>query len=487
MFNHPVLLAFGTIVHLTVFTLITLHCLGRRRNAGATILWIAIAWSFPLIGPLLYISFGIDRVADRGFERFLAEERLKKVCDTASSEISWHMSDRAQPESALQSDFNRTLDALLPEHPALSGNQIEPLVTGDEAYPEMLETIRNAQDHIHLQSFIFGRHEVGREFLKTLAEKAEEGVTVRLLYDRFGSTHAHLLGLFRKYKNIPNLQIAGWTQSNWVKKQFQINLRNHRKILVVDGKTAFFGGINLHRDNTSAHAGEPIRDYHFKAHGPMVQELQYSFLKDWYFITSENPENLLSTRYFPRLAPAGTQTARLISSGPSSPKQIATETLFTALGVAEKQILAVSPYFTPPPEILSAFRSAALRGLDVSIVLPKKSNHTYAAYAAQALYADLMEAGVRIYERNPPFMHSKALVIDNELVLVGTANIDERSLNLNYETIAAIYSTQLADTMKEIIHEEMANSCEILLNEWQKRPEHRKLLENLASLMAPVI
>lgn len=487
MIGQPILWIIGWLIHVVTVILVTFHCLKRQRNASATILWIALAWSFPGIGPLIYLSFGIDRVKDRGFEKFMSDQKLLSKREKSAPYAYWHSTPRTTAQSEFQRELDRVLDALIPEHPPLDKNQIRPLVGGDEAYPEMLEAIRSAKSHIHLQSFIIGKDQTGTEFMEALAQKAAEGVEVRLLYDRFGSTKAFLGGLFRKHSGIKNFQIAGWTQANPLKRQFQINLRNHRKTLVVDGHQAFFGGINLHDENTSAHPNGPIRDYHFSLRGPIVQELQYAFLRDWHFITAENPADLLHEKFFPKQIPEGEAVARLLSSGPVNEKEVAVETFFSAISLAKQQILAVTPYFVPPPDILRALRSAALRGLDVRLIVPKKNNHFYAGFASRSLYTRLLLAGVKIYERNPPFMHAKALVIDSSCALVGTANLDQRSLNLNYETTAIIHGAPFADRMKEIIHEDISRSTEISLSEWSKRSASRRLLENLANLMSPVL
>ncbi|MBC8205956.1 MAG: cardiolipin synthase [Kiritimatiellaeota bacterium] len=490
MLHHPIILTLGTVLHFTAFGLVTFHSLQRRRNASSTLLWIFIAWSFPLVGPLFYLTFGVDRVADRGFKKFLTEEHLLSTragTREAAPFAYWHDIAEAPAGNELQQGMDHVLNALLPDHPAHAGNRLTPLAGGDEAYPAMLTAIRGAQKHIHLQSFIIGRDTISHEFMDALAAKAAEGVQVRVLYDRFGSTRAHRLGFFLKYRWVKNIQIAGWTQANPLKRQLQINLRNHRKALIVDGKTAFFGGVNLHDENTSAHKNGPIRDYHFAAEGPIVQELQYSFLRDWYFITGENPETLLTENYFPKSGDAGDVTVRLINSGPSTEKDVAIETFFNAVTLAKKEVLAVTPYFVPPAEILRALHSAALRGVDVRLIVPQKNNHRYAGFASRALYEDLLLAGVKIYERHPPFMHAKALVVDGELALIGTANLDNRSLSLNYETSAAVYSKPFADALKNLIHEDIDSSDEILLVDWHNRPVHRRFLENLAALMSPVL
>ncbi len=307
------------------------------------------------------------------------------------------------------------------------------------------------------------------------------------LFDQFGSTHAYLGGMFRKYRNIPNFNIHGWTQANPFKRQFQINLRNHRKNLVVDGTTAFFGGVNISSENTTSDTHPAIRDYHFKVEGPLVHELQYSFLRDWFFMTEEPLDQLLSPGHFPQAEPMGSAMARVIDSGPSAPAELAGELFFNAIVMAQSQVLVVTPYFVPTNDILKALRSAARRGVDVRIVVPSENNHRYAGLASKALYEELLEAGVRIFERKPPFMHAKAMAIDSTVALVGTANLDVRSLELNYETTVLINDESTVNKLKLIIREDIAESTELNLNEWLQRPALQKLGENLCALMTPIL
>jgi cardiolipin synthase len=486
--------AFSTALHILAFIGVTLHALQRRRNASATILWIFVAWSLPVFGPLLYLSFGIDRIPAKGLQKRAANQALMRQRDIrhedSSTFIAWH-NDYRTPLEKLDGSYsqmlNMSVDALSPEHPLLDGNTITPLICGDEAYPLMLQAIRSAKNHIHLQSFIIHRDDIGRKFLEELKLKADAGVKVRLLFDRFGSTHAHLGGMFRQYRNIPNLEICGWTQANPLKRQFQVNLRNHRKNLVIDGHVAFFGGVNIADENVTSKGRKSIRDYHFKVEGPLVHELQLSFLRDWFFMTEEPIDTLLNADHFPQMLSIGPARARLIDSGPSEPPLIAAETFFNAIIMAKKQILIVTPYFVPTSDLLRAIRSAAHRGVDVRIVVPEKNNHRYAGMASKALYEELLEAGVRIYQRKPPFIHAKAMVIDDAVALVGTANLDVRSLELNYETTALIEDETSINKLKLMIHEDMDLSTEVALNEWLQRPALHKLGENLCALMTPVL
>lgn len=484
----------STAMHLAAFAGVTLHALKRRRNASATILWIFVAWSIPLFGPLLYLGFGVDRVPSKGLAKQAANRLLMLQRDRRHEDsgpfIARHLEHRAGPDdlrSELGTRLNQALDALIPEHPLLHGSSLAPLQSGDQAYPLMLEAIRSAKDHIHLQSFIFGRDEIGRAFLDALKAKADEGVQVRLMFDTFGSTHAYLGGLFRSYRKTPNLQICGWTQANPLKRQFQINLRNHRKNLIVDGSVAFFGGVNIAEENSSRPDREAIRDYHFRAEGPIVHELQISFLRDWYFMKGESIDRLLTPGHFPATTSTGRALARIIDSGPSGPPGLVGEVFFNAIILAQRQILLVTPYFVPTIDILKALQSAARRGVDTCLIVPEKNNHLYAGMASRALYEELLAAGVRICHRAPPFIHAKAMIVDDTLALVGTANLDVRSLELNYETTMLFEEEAAVGKLKQMVLDDIARSRELNLNEWLRRPAVQKMGENLCALMTPVL
>ena len=493
-FNLTYWVVISTALHIMAFIAVILHALQRRRNASATLLWIFVAWSFPLIGPLLYLSFGVDRVPNKGLRNKATNQLMMRQLTERHKDdgpfIAWHYDYRTDL-STIESDFirkvNHAIDGLNPGHPLLDGNRIEPLVSGDQAYPLMLQAIRSAKHHIHMQSFIISRDQTGIEFLDALKAKAEEGVKVRLMFDRFGSTHAYLGGMFREYRNVPNFDIQGWTQANPLKRQFQINLRNHRKNLVTDGETAFFGGVNISSENRTCDGHASIRDYHFKAEGPLVHELQYSFLRDWFFMTEEPIDSLLRPEYFPRMNLSGSAMARVIDSGPSAPPEMVGAVFFNAIVLAQSQVLIVTPYFVPTNDILKALRSAARRGVDVRIILPQENNHRYAGMAAKALYEELLDSGARIFHRKPPFIHAKAMVVDDAVALVGTANLDVRSLELNYETTVLIVDEVAVNKLKLIVHEDMEQSTELNLNEWLQRPPIQKLGENLCSLMTPVL
>jgi cardiolipin synthase len=482
------------LLHLAAFVLVLTHCLCSRREPTSALLWIFLTWSFPVIGAFLYVTVGVDRVARKGFAKELRNQELlvhRQAREDESLPLAYwqhvHANRGGTPGTASGREIDRGLAAILPEYPLLGGNRIRTLVTGEEAYPAMLAAIARAGHHIHCQAYILGHDRVGRQFMDALAERARAGVRVRVLYDRFGSTRALFTGFFRRYRHVPNLAVAGWTQAKPLKRQFQINLRNHRKILVVDGAAAFTGGMNIHAGNIDRPGRPAIRDLHFEVAGPIVQELQYSFMCDWYFMTGESPDELLQAAYFPLVENAGSALLRLVNSGPSSQMERLTDAVFMATAAARERIVAMTPYFVPPTDLLRALRTAALRGIDVCLILPKVNNHVYTALACRALYDELLSAGVRIFERRPPFAHAKALLVDDAFALVGSANLDVRSLRLNYETNLAVYDRGFCVSLRAQLDRELAESDRVTPEAWARRPAWHHVLENFSRLMTPVL
>jgi cardiolipin synthase len=482
------------LLHVTLFLVVALHLFRHRRRTDSTLLWLLITWMLPIVGALLYAMFGVDRVPKERWTRDV-QRRVKldgvrrAVSEDVLPEAYWRSMTGAPvvPTDEWTAELDRPLAVLSQSFPLLGGNAVTPLLTGDEAFPKMLEAIRSAEHHIHLQSFIIGNDDVGREFMDAVAEKARSGVRVRVLYDRFGSAHGLWGGLFRRYRHIPNLTLAGWTQSNIFRKQLYFNLRNHRKAMVVDGRLAFSGGINLNTYSRSHKRKPAIQDYHFELQGPVVQEIQYSFLRDWHVMTEEDPEQLLTARYFRRVPPAGDAMVRVVDSGPSSDVQMTVDLFFNAVNAARKQVFIITPYFLPSEDLLRALRLAALRGVWVSLVVPEKSNHWYTTWAGRGVYEDLLEAGVRIFERRPPFIHAKAMTVDDRLAIVGSANWDYRSLYSNYETCLAVYDPTFVTRQKRMMSEDLHASREVVLEVFKHRPVSHRYFENACGLLAPLL
>lgn len=489
----------ATVFHALSVMFVSYHCLIRRRETNSAVLWIFLTWSFPLIGIFLFLFFGLFHLSNKGWEKYYADEYLlserRNKENTDNGLACWlsvhdwalqtHPADDLSSPAVLT---NNAISALSETNPLLGGNSISLLVTGDEAYPSMLQAIENAEDHIHLQSFIIGNDKIGLRFMEALAAKAIQGVRVKVLYDNLGSTKARWGKLFRKFRKTPNLRLAPWAQVNLFKREFQVNLRNHRKIMIVDGKTAFIGGINISNINITRNNKPPIRDYHFKLNGPIVQELQYVFLRDWHFMTEDQPKNLLNQAHFPDIKPAGSSLLRVINSGPTTTEMEAlSHIFFNAITAAKKEIILVTPYFVPSQDLIQALRAAAMHGAKVQITVPEKNNHITAGLAGRSLYGDLLKSGVEIYERRPPFMHAKSMIIDQQMALIGTANFDTCSLKLDYETNLAVFDRKLISELYNVCQKEIEDSRQITLQSWLERPTHRILLENFCGLLSPVL
>ena len=479
------LLAAG-LVHAALFLAVAVHRLRHRRRTDSTLLWLLAVWALPVAGAVLYAMFGVDRVPRARWRR--TDARRSGLRGGAEERGLWANLAAAavEPPDAWARDMDRSLRGVSSGLPLLGGNLVTPLLTGDEAFPKMLAAIRDARRTIHLQSFIVGADAVGREFMEALADRARAGVRVRVLYDRFGSSEALWSGFFRRWRAVPNLAVAGWTQANLFRRQLQFNLRNHRKALVVDGRIAFTGGCNLHNPERSFGNRRAIQDYHFRVLGPAVNVLQYGFLRDWHMMTGEDPAVLLDPAHF-RAAPAGDMAARVVDSGPDAASNGAADLFFLAVCGARRSVQLLTPYFLPTDELAQALRMAALRGLRVELVLPERSNHVYTTWAGRAFYDDLLDAGARIFERRPPFTHSKALIVDGEMAVVGTANWDVRSLASNYETSLVVYGHAFASAVGLLFREDRLASREILRDAFRRRPLWHRYLENASALLSPLL
>ncbi len=473
------------LAHLAVGVIASLHAIRIKREASSALLWLFIIWSFPFLGAAIYAAYGVDRISAKAALR-----------ETAASAFRTHRAAHGPAPAASRNlltdpwaqSLERALNTVLPDLPSVEGNRIQVFVTGDEAYPPMRAAMAAAQHHIHLQTFILANDSIGRDWMDLLVQKAHEGVQVRVLYDRFGSTPAVLTGFIHRYRRAaPRLRIAGWSLANPWRRQVQVNLRNHRKILVVDGRVAFTGGMNVTEINVTRPGRPADRDFHFEVHGPIVRELQFSFLDDWHFMTGEPAESLLAPEYFPELPPCGSARVRLVPGAPTGDGETLPDILFTLLTMARRQILLVSPYFVPTLDILRALRSAALRGLDVRLLVPKENNHVYAGWAGRAYYGTLLQAGARIVERHPPFLHAKALIIDDTVALVGTANVDSRSLRLNYETNLLVMDRDFLGQLKEAVLAEFQCGDELNWGAWVRRPHWHMWLERTAALLSPTL
>lgn len=476
--------------HLVLGLLLTYDILMHKHRPVSAVLWLGMVWLFPYAGVLLYLTFGKDRIhrstrAREAAEALVAQramahptaERLLSSSERNEARYAGHPAER----------ILRATDRVCRSTWLVPGNRVTLLVDGDEYYPELLAAIDGARDSVHLQTFIYARDEFGWELLDRLKAKAREGVTVRLLYDRFGSSEAFFTRMF-KAAGEAGVHARSISQANPLKGRFQINLRNHRKVVVIDGRTAFVGGINIGNENLSGYTnGAPIRDYHTLVEGPAVADLQLQFLKDWYYATREPLSSMLQSAMFPRLPDDGPALVKVLHGGPVRLGGSLDDAYFTAITAAEHTLRITTPYFVPDEPIVEAIRSAALKGVAVDLVVPHKNNHWYTGAAARSLYGLLLEVGVRIHERRPPFMHAKALVVDDHVSIIGSANLDYRSLHLNFETNMQVADSAFTSALSQQIDREIDRSVLVTQEEHESRPVSRRLVQNFCFLFQPLL
>lgn len=466
--------------------------LNKHEESASAVLWLLFVFYFPVIGVILYLIFGINRVYTRGIQVKLANELIKsEKTDPVHNAFANHYSEQKNfiytTDIADYPGYCKMLDRLLPDTLPLEGNFVELLMDGTKAYPRMLKEIEKAKRNIHLQSFIIMNDPIGSEILGALEKKAREGVDVKVLYDRFGSLKSGML--YRIYgRGLKNFQIHPFLPFS-IRAPWTIQLRNHRKLLIIDGKTVFTGGINISKDNDSrwSRADRYIHDLHCLIKGPAVGEFQFSFLRDWFYVTSQRPNEILREEHFPILKSHGNSIVRVVSSGPGHDYEATEKVFMTAISTAEKYVWIISPYFIPDKPFWKAMCATVARGVEVRVVLPKKNNHWYVQFASQSLFMRLLENGVKIYEKEGSFSHAKAMLVDGVWAYMGSSNCDIRSFRLNYELDFVVARGDFLNVLHNQFMTEMASSKEVMFQDIMKKSLFQQLAENGCALFTPVM
>ena len=457
------------------------HAILHKRDSRAATLWVLCIWFVPLLGPVLYLSLGINRIRRRAVAMREAAEQDALLPETAEPVVP-------PPAEVLPpaASHLRTLAQLVGRvvaRPLIPGNRLETLVNGDAAYPAMLAAIDGASRSVSLGTYIFDNDRSGRRFVDALGAAVKRGVQVRVLIDDVGARYSlpstvHPL----RHARVPVARFLP-TLAPW--RLMTMNLRLHRKIMVVDGRVGFTGGMNLREGNLVAqNPRSPVQDLHFQLEGPAVAQLQEAFAADWAFATKEV---LDGETWFPRLAPSGSVIARAIPDGPDEDFENLRLTILGALACAETSVQILTPYFLPDPAVVSALNVAALRGVRVDIILPARSNLPFVHWASRAMWWQVLRRGCHVWLTPPPFDHSKLMVVDGQWALVGSANWDARSLRLNFEFNLECYDYGLATRLEAFLRRKLAGAREITLQEVDSRNVPQRLRDGSARLLTPYL
>lgn len=463
-------------------TAVTTHAILRKRDVRAAIGWVGLAWLVPLIGPVLYVLFGINRIQRRATElrpphRRPLVPRREPVGDNA---------DLLHGVLTAEHDHLASLatlgDAINPL-PLTTGNTIVPMEGGMDAYRQMLAAIESARQTVGMASYIFDDDDSGRMFAKALAAAVDRGVQVRVLIDGVGAQYS-----FPKASR--RLRAMGIPVAEFLPTFVPLhlpygNLRNHRKLLVADGTVGFTGGMNVRGGYLRPpQRREAVRDLHFRLDGPVVGQIAATFAEDWAFCTGET---LSGVGWFPDIADQGPVVARGIAAGPDEEEERLRLTILGALARAERRVRILSPYFLPDAILQASLALAAMRGVEVEILFPERSNLRLVQWASQAQIGRLIAWGCRVWLTAPPFDHAKAMTVDGLWSLIGSANWDERSLRLNFEFCVEAYDTGLATAIDAMIDARRLHARPLEADESENRSLSVKLRNGAAWLLSPYL
>jgi len=425
----------AALAHIAIAAAVTVHVLLYKRNVGTSISWMGIAWLSPFVGGVLYYALGVNRVKRRALRLRRERSHMFLVDEVAPD------APEAKPLTPLEYAIGR-LTGLSAE----AGNKVSLLRNGDDTYPAMLAAIDAAEKSVGIASYIFRDDDAGLPFIQALIRAHRRGVQVRVLIDGIGGGYFWSGTWDRLHE--AGVPVDRFLHSYVPWKTPFLNLRNHRKLLVVDGRIAFTGGINIGHENLLAtHPPHPVRDTHFRLEGPIVEQLTEAFADDWLY---ETGERLLDEAWFPKLAPVGDAVARVITSGPDEDLEQIEFAILHAISCARRSIRIATPYFLPPDLLTTALGLAAMRGVGVDILVPEQSNHRVLDWARRVALRQLVEAGCRVWLLPAPFDHSKLMTVDDAWSLIGSANWDIRSFRLNFELNVEIHDEAFARMLAEV-------------------------------------
>ena len=459
---------------ITVLSLVLVVLL-ENRNPLKTIPWVVVLLFLPGIGLIVYVVFGQDNRR----QRVISRRTYKRIMKPLQSDVVRQDKCAVPPEyQPLVNLLNRNK-----QNPLLYGSEIICYTNGTDKFEALLNEIKQAQHHIHLQYYIFADDEIGRVVKEALIAKAKEGVEVRVLYDDVGSW-AVKKHFFQEMKNV-GIEVYAFLRVAFPIFSSKINYRNHRKVVVIDGKTGFFGGMNIADRYIKGTSWGVWSDLHFKVTGKGVHGLQSAFLIDWYVASKQLIKGVM---YYPEEKIFGNNIMQIVTSGPVGQWRVYLQAVTFSITNAKKYVYIQTPYFLPTDGLNQALQTVAMGGVDIRLMLPSRSDTRMANMASRSFLDDMVKAGVKVYFYESGFLHAKLLVIDDMLTGIGSANIDFRSFEHNFEINAFVYQESFAKQMKQVFLDDMNQHCKQLVPaRWLKRPIPKRLIESFMRLFSPLL
>jgi len=456
--------------------LAAVHAVMNARTSQGAIAWAIALVTLPFVTLALYAVFGRNK--------FHGDVNLRTRREAATH----HLVDALQREArennlmrAPRSEAGKALVALA-DMPILGFNRSRLLIDGQETFGQLFQDIAEARHYVLVQFFIVKDDNLGRDLKSALIQKVREGVRVFFLYDEIGSYK--LPGSYLQDLQQAGIRVSAFHSTKGKTNHFQLNFRNHRKVVVIDGEFAYIGGHNVGDEYVSRHPRfGRWRDTHVRLQGPVVKAIQFCFLEDWHWANKEIPD--LDWDLKP--APGEGEDALLIASGPADPLETCGLMFTQIIHMAKERIWIASPYFVPDLQVLGALKLAALRGVDVRILLPEKPDHRTVYLASFSYYPNTLPVGIKLYRYTAGFLHQKVFLVDRQCAAVGTANLDNRSFRLNFELTLLNYDVAFVRAVEDMLREDFDHSRPVKLEEYTRRHFLFKLAVKSARLFAPIL
>jgi len=445
------------------------------RTSQGSIAWVVSLLTFPYVAVPLYWVFG--RTKYRGYvdARRTESKDMEPIIERIVPQMLDYIVHPKHP------GMNFRVMEELAAMPFTRANEAELLVDGEQTFDALFEGIASAREYVLVQFFIIKDDDLGREFQSALMAKARSGVRVYLLYDEIGCIR--LPGSYLKDLRNAGVEVSPFNTTKGLRNRFQLNFRNHRKVVIVDGHVAYTGGLNVGDEYMGrSEAFGAWRDTHVCVRGPAVQAVQFAFVEDWYWATHRVPE----LDWTPKPSEHGDKQVLVIPSGPADDLETCGLFFLHAIHSARHRVWIASPYFVPDPKVIAALQIAALRGVDVRILLPEKADHVLVWLSSFSYYNETKPYGVRLFRYQPGFLHEKVMLVDDDISAVGTANLDNRSFRLNFEITLLIVDEAFGARMQEMFERDFADSRMLEQGELDAQPVWFKFGVGVARLMAPI-
>ncbi|MDD2370532.1 MAG: cardiolipin synthase [Firmicutes bacterium] len=453
----------------------------EKRKENSLISWLLVFIIFPFIGFLIYLIFGRDMSKKKVFKLFKTEENLMEEIKHKAEHI-YYMKKSNLYRVLKESIESMELTSRMSETGVHFNNKVEVFTDGKKKFDKLIEDIKNAENEIHILYFIYKKDELGKKIRDLLIEKAEQGVKVRLLLDHFGSFNSGG-SFFKKLKDAGGKVSFSFPLSF---KNFQLNNRNHRKIVIIDRKIAYIGGFNIGDEYLGDNPKSGYwRDTHIRIQGPGIIDLQVRFFLDWR--NAGNDDIVIEKNLFLENNITGTVPIQILSSGPDSQLEKIKLAYIEMINNAKDFIFIQTPYFVPDETFVDAIRLALIKGVDVRIMIPNKQDHIFVYWATYSYIGDLLPLGLKAYTYENGFLHAKTILVDNKIASIGSANFDKRSFKLSFECNAFLYGRKFGEEMKAIFIEDMKFCEQLTLEKYNKRSLSIRIKEPISRIISPIL